>query len=143
MSNRVQRIEESLRRAIADHLLFGGLRDPRLQGVNVVVTGVRVTPDLMQARVFVDILGEPAQVRSCLAALDAATPVIRAELARTIHLRRIPQLRFERDESIERGLRIEEALAEIRAADKARAREEVAEERPAEGADEGAAEVEP
>ena len=114
-NNRLHRIEETLRRAIADHLLFGGLRDPRLQGVNIGVTGVRVTPDLMQARVFIDVLGDDGQARECLAALQAATPAIRAEISRKIHLRRLPQIRFERDSSIEHGLRIERALAEIRA----------------------------
>ncbi|MCA9638523.1 MAG: 30S ribosome-binding factor RbfA [Myxococcales bacterium] len=121
MSTRLQRIEETLRRAIADVLLFGGLRDPRLQGVNLGVTGVKVTPDLQQARVFVDIMGEGALSDGILAALRAATPVIRAELAHRVHLRRLPTLRFERDEAIARGLRIEEVIAEIHATDAAHA----------------------
>lgn len=113
MSTRVQRIEETLRRAIADTLLFG-LRDPRLQTTQVSVTGVRVTPDLQQAKIFVDII-DPAQSRSVLAALRSATPVIRSEVAKKVHLRRVPTLSFEKDVAIERGLRIETVLAELRA----------------------------
>lgn len=119
MSTRVQRIEETLRRAIADVLLFGGLRDPRLQGVQVGVTGVRVTPDLLQARIFVDIM-DPKQSKSILAALRSATPVFRAEVAKKVHLRRVPSLAFEADSAIERGLRIESLLAEIRDEDAGR-----------------------
>lgn len=113
MNTRVQRIEETLRRAIADTLLFG-LRDPRLQTTQVSVTGVRVTPDLQQAKIFVDII-DPSQSKSVLAALRSATPVIRSEVAKKVHLRRVPTLSFEKDLAIERGLRIESVLAEIRA----------------------------
>ncbi|MEZ4381579.1 MAG: 30S ribosome-binding factor RbfA [Nannocystaceae bacterium] len=118
MSTRVQRIEETLRRAIADTLLFGGLRDPRLQGTDVGVTGVKVTPDLLQARVFVDII-DPKRSAGILKALRAATPVIRAEVAKRVHLRRVPQITFEQDAAIERGLRIEAVLAELKAEDAA------------------------
>jgi len=119
VSTRVQRIEETLRRAIADVLLFGGLRDPRLQGVQVGVTGVRVTPDLLQARIFVDIM-DPKQSKTILAALRSATPVFRSEVAKKVHLRRVPSLTFEADSAIERGLRIESLLAEIRDEDAGR-----------------------
>jgi ribosome-binding factor A len=119
VSTRVQRIEETLRRAIADTLLFGGLRDPRLQGTDVGVTGVKVTPDLLQARVFVDII-DPKRSDSILKALRAATPVIRGEVAKRVHLRRVPQITFEQDAAIERGLRIEAVLAEIKATQSSR-----------------------
>ena len=56
MSTRMERVEETLRRAIADVLLVGGLRDPWLQGVTFSVIGVKVDADLILARVFVDIL---------------------------------------------------------------------------------------
>lgn len=122
MSTRRERIEESLRRSVADLLVFGELRDPRLQRVGCGVTGVRVTPDLMQARIFVDITGEAAAVSAALVALNASAPVIRAEIGKKMHIRRLPQLRFERDESIEEGLRIEQALAAIRAEELLRAK---------------------
>ncbi len=87
-----------------------------MQGVQVGVTGVRVTPALLQAQVFVDIM-EPKQSEAILAALRSATPVFRSEVAKKVHLRRVPSLRFEADSAIERGLRIETVLAEIRAED--------------------------
>lgn len=83
---------------------------------------MRVTPDLMQARIFVDITGEAAAVSAALVALNASAPVIRAEIGKKMHIRRLPQLRFERDESIEEGLRIEQALAAIRAEELLRAK---------------------
>ncbi|MBA3548275.1 MAG: 30S ribosome-binding factor RbfA [Nannocystis sp.] len=117
MSTRMERVEETLRRAIADVLLIGGLRDPRLQGVTFSVTGVKVDSDLTLARVFVDILSEGADVAAVLAGLRAAGAAVRHELRDKVQMRRIPNLRFERDESIERGLKIEQLLAKIKTDD--------------------------
>jgi len=120
----MERVEETLRRAIADVLLLGGLRDPRLQGVTFSVTGVKVDADLTLARVFVDILGQgPDAVvdpDAVLAGLRAAAAAVRHELRDRVQMRRIPNLRFERDESIERGLKIERLLAQIKTEDAGR-----------------------
>lgn len=122
-SNRMERVEETLRRGIADVLLVGGLRDPRLQGVTFSVTGVKVDPDLTLARVFVDILVGPASPgavqapideQAVLAGLRAAAPAVRHELRAKVQLRKLPDLRFERDEGIQRGLQVERILAELR-----------------------------
>lgn len=114
MTTRMERVEETLRRAIADVLLIGGLRDPRLQGVNFSVTGVKVDPDLTLARVFVDILSQGADETAVLAGLRAAAAAVRHELRDKVQMRRLPNLRFERDDSIQRGLQVEKILAEIR-----------------------------
>jgi len=114
MSTRMERVEETLRRGIADVLLVGGLRDPRLQGVNFSVTGVKVDADLTLARVFVDILSQGADVAAVLAGLRAASAAVRHEVKDKVQMRRIPNLRFERDESIEHGLKIEKLLLKIK-----------------------------
>jgi len=113
----MERVEETLRRAIADVLLVGGLRDPRLQGVTFSVTGVKVDADLTLARVFVDILSQGADVAAVLAGLRAASAAVRHEVKDKVQMRRIPNLRFERDESIEHGLKIEKLLMKIKTDD--------------------------
>jgi ribosome-binding factor A len=110
----MERVEETLRRAIADVLLVGGLRDPRLQGVTFSVTGVKVDADLTLARIFVDILSQGADVAAVLAGLRAASAAVRHEVKDKVQMRRIPNLRFERDESIEHGLKIEKLLLKIK-----------------------------
>lgn len=117
----MERVEETLRRGIADVLLIGGLRDPRLQGVNFSVTGVKVDADLTLARVFVDILSQGADEAAVLAGLRAAAAAVRHELRDKVQMRRLPQLRFERDTSIQAGLQVERILAELREKDAARA----------------------
>jgi ribosome-binding factor A len=120
MTTRMERVEETLRRAIADVLLIGGLRDPRLQGVNFSVTGVKVDADLTLARVFVDILSQDADEAAVLAGLRAAAAAVRHELRAKVQMRRLPNLRFERDNSIQQGLKVEQILAEIRDGEAAR-----------------------
>ncbi len=112
--NRLQRVEENLRRGIADALLFGGISDPRLQNVNFSVTGVKVDTELTLARVFVDLLSPDHDRASVLAGLRSAAGMIRRELQSRVQLRRIPELRFEYDESVQRGLRIESILSELK-----------------------------
>ncbi|MCA9694108.1 MAG: 30S ribosome-binding factor RbfA [Nannocystaceae bacterium] len=116
MNKRRERVEENLRRVIADVLLFGNLRDPRLSGeTGVGVTAVRVTPDLSIARVYIDpVVADGRDPEALLAGLQAAAPSIRRELGRQLKMRRVPELRFMRDESIERGLAIERVLQELR-----------------------------
>jgi len=117
MDNRLQRVEQTLRREIAAALLQGEVHDPRVAGHLAVisVTGVKVSPDLGSARVFVDLLGEGIDPKSVLKGLNAAASTLRAILGKRIRMKRTPSLRFERDPSIERGVAVEQVLAELAA----------------------------
>lgn len=122
MGTRQRRVEEALRRAIADMLLFGRIRDPRVQGKAGMIglTGVKVTADFSQARVFVDLQGcTDKETDRVIAGLTSAAGPIRRELGKKVQLRRVPELIFERDASIDRGLAIERVLAELRDESKA------------------------
>ncbi len=115
MSRRQQRVEELLRREIAQMLLRGELRDPRLNPNSAVgVTGVDVSGDLGVAKIYVDVLTEALRIEDVLAALEAARGLIRAKIGERVQLRRTPELRFFHDHSIERGNRIESILTELR-----------------------------
>lgn len=115
MSTRLQRVEQMLRRELADILLRGGLRDPRLRDIaSVSITGVKVSPDLGQAQVYVDVLAGGADPARIIEGLNAGASAIRAKLGGRIRLKRTPNLRFLHDQSIEHGRRIETVLAELR-----------------------------
>ena len=110
MSRRLARLNEQLKRELAV-LVRTDVRDPRV-GV-VTVTGVDVTNDLAVARVFVRVLGSDEEVAKTLEGLEAAAPFLRTELGKELRIRRVPELRFERDETLERAMRIEEILTEV------------------------------
>jgi ribosome-binding factor A len=116
MSNRrQQRVEELMRREIAQMLLRGELRDPRLSPASAVsITGVDVSGDLSVARVYVDVLAESLRSADVLQALASGAGLIRHKLGERLVMRRVPELRFEADESIARGARVERILSELR-----------------------------
>ena len=85
----------------------------------LTITQVKVTPDLQQARVFYTTMGDERQRRESQRALQRATPFLRRQIGRRLRLRRVPELQFFFDESIERHDRIERILQEIHAAERA------------------------
>jgi ribosome-binding factor A len=115
VNNRLQRVEQTLRREIAAALVQGEVHDPRVAAhvAAISVTGVKVAADLGSARVFVDVLSQDVDLKSVLKGLNAAAATVRSIVGRRIRMKRTPSLRFERDESIGRGAAVEQVLAEL------------------------------
>ncbi len=114
MSFRPERVGDQLRSEISE-LLARAVHDP---GIGfVTLTRVKVTPDLQLARVYYTTLGNDAARRKTEQALRRATPFLRHELGRRLRLRRIPELEFFFDKSVEGQARIEQIIEEIHAAD--------------------------
>jgi ribosome-binding factor A len=112
MSQRPSRVGEQIREDLTE-LLAREVHDP---GVGfVTLTRVSVTADLQQARVYYTALGDDKAKRESKRALERAMPFLRRQLGRRLRLRRIPELQFFYDESIERGDRIERILLELEA----------------------------
>lgn len=109
-SKRLARLNEQLKREISG-LLRTDVRDPRIRSVSV--TGVEVAADLASARVWVRMLGSEAERAESLAGLEAAAPFLRRTLGQSLHVRRIPELRFQEDRSLQQAQRIEEILHEV------------------------------
>jgi ribosome-binding factor A len=111
VSERIRRVNESVRAVIADGV--GALKDPRI-GM-VTVTGVDVTPDLREARVYVSVLGGERKRRETLAGLASAHGVLQARINRELNLRRTPTLTFSYDDSVEQGVRMTQLIDELAA----------------------------
>ena len=109
MSERMRRVNESLRQVLSEALL--GLKDPRIGFVTV--TGVNTSPDLRHAVVFVSVLGGEKKRRNSLAALEAAHGVLQAQVSRELRLKRTPLLAFEYDQSVEHGVRMSKLIDEL------------------------------
>jgi ribosome-binding factor A len=106
--HRVERIAEEIRNEVS-LMLAGELKDPRLAGT-VIVTEVRLTPDMRTARVFVQLADDDTERATTLAGLKAASGYVRHELVERLQMRRAPEVIFVLDESDERGNRIDELL---------------------------------
>ena len=81
----------------------------------VTVSDVEVSPDQSQAKVYFTVLGDERAIPDATEGLKRAAGFLRTQLARRMKLRTVPQLHFEYDASVERGIRvshlIDEALA--------------------------------
>ncbi len=109
-NRRLARLNEQLRREITG-ILLQGVNDPRVGSVSV--TDVSVTSDLWLARVYVRLDGGELERREAMEGLRAASGFIRRTLGSMLHVRRVPELRFFEDQTLDRVARIEEILSEI------------------------------
>jgi ribosome-binding factor A len=109
MSDRMRRVNAAVQEVLAEAV--GELRDPRIGFVTV--TGVETSADLRHAQVFVSVLGSEAKREKTLAGLEAAHGVLQARIAQELRLKRTPQLTFEYDPSVERGVRMSQLIDEL------------------------------
>ena len=109
-SNRMDKINEELKKELS-LIIDNNLKNPHITGM-ISVTKVKTSPDLRYARVYISLLN-CKNVKETLDGLKSASGFMRSELARRINLRYTPELRFEIDDSMEYGARIENILKEI------------------------------
>ncbi len=108
---RVGRLEQEIQREVND-LLLKRIRDPRVEGVTV--TGVEVTGDLQQAKIYYSVLSELASVNQKAAAgLEAVTGLIRKELGSRLAIYKTPELKFVKDESVQYGNKIDDLIRQL------------------------------
>ena len=105
----MRRVNEAVKEVVSESLVE--LKDPRIGFVTV--TGVDTSADLRHARVFVSVLGSEAKRRKTLVALEAARGVLQAYIADELRLKRTPQLAFEYDPTVERGVRMTQLIDEL------------------------------
>jgi ribosome-binding factor A len=108
---RPEKLEDQIQFLLST-LVQRNVRDPELGFVTL--TAVRLTGDRGIAKVYYSVLGDEAQAELTQKALVRASGFLRSHLAQRLSLRRIPELRFYRDGSIEEGNKIEELFSKIR-----------------------------
>lgn len=111
-NHRHERVGEEIAHEI-NAMLAGELKDPRLEG-SVVISEVRVQPDMKHARVFVSMPGSSKEQNDAIKALEHAAGFIKRELIERLQLRRLPELHFTLDHSQEYSERIETLLKEMK-----------------------------
>jgi ribosome-binding factor A len=111
-NHRHERVGEEIAHEL-NAMLAGELKDPRLEGL-VLVSAVRVQPDMRHARVFITAKGSAKEQDDVIKALEHASGFIRSELIEHLQLRRTPELHFILDHSQEYAERIEQLLKEMK-----------------------------
>lgn len=110
MSIRTKRIGSNFTKEIS-YIIMEEVKDPHIKFVTL--TGCDVTNDLSYAKVYFTTL-KPEFKEETIKALNKAADFIELELAKRVEIRKMPQLSFHYDNSIEYGDKIEEKIKEIK-----------------------------
>ena len=109
---RSDRLSQEIEKEVSD-ILRRKVRDPRLQGITI--TGVDVTGDLQQAKIFYSILSDKASDdEKTKEGLKKANGLIRSELGSRLSIYKTPELIFERDRSVQYGDKIDQLINELK-----------------------------
>ena len=114
MTGRMRRVNEALREVLSEAL--GDLKDPRIGFVTV--TGVDTSRDLRHAVVYVSVLGSERKRERTLAGLESSRGPLQARVNRELRLKRTPQLTFEYDPTVERGVRLTQLIDDLSPGDR-------------------------
>lgn len=104
---RIRRVNEAMREVLSDAIATE-IKDPRVGFVTV--TGVKTSPDLRHARVYVSVLGDDAARDGTMEGLRSAHGFLQRRLASELTLKHTPALTFEYDDTVDRGMRISQIL---------------------------------
>lgn len=112
MSNhlRVEKLQELIKQEVGKILLMD-IKDSRIGFVTV--TGVEMTGDLREAKIYVSIMGNDEQIKSTWEGLQSALGYIRREIGRRIKIRFTPELSFALDKSLDYSEHIQKLLLQI------------------------------
>ncbi|MDR0404901.1 MAG: 30S ribosome-binding factor RbfA [Oscillospiraceae bacterium] len=108
--HKIDRISSDIKREIS--LILGELDNPRIRSI-ISVVRVDVTQDLSICRVYVSIMGEASNSAQTFKILRVASGFIRKRLSLRLSLRRTPEVRFIRTNSIEYGAKLEKIFGEF------------------------------
>jgi ribosome-binding factor A len=115
---RRERVAQALREALTE-AIAADVRDPRVHAPQLLtVTRVELNVDLAVANVYISIAGDDAIADAAVVGLQKAAGFLRGPIGRTVGLQHAPELRFQRDVSID----MKDKLAEILREDEAKAR---------------------
>lgn len=110
MGLRHEKIQSMFLREISDIIQFS-LKDPNLGFVTI--SEVQVTNDLSYAKVFVSFLGKEERNAAGIKTLNRAKGFIRSELAKRVNLRKVPELTFVKDNTLENAKHIEDIIDRV------------------------------
>ena len=108
-SQRMLRVGELVRHALAAMFARGEIEDDALRGAVVTVPEVRMTPDLKIANAYVMPLGG-LHAEEIVAALNRHRKFVRGRVAPQINMKYAPEIRFFVDDTFEEASRIDALL---------------------------------
>lgn len=109
---RLQRLDDQLRDEIAQLIMRGDVKDPRVNTF-LSINRVEVTKDLSYAKVFVSSFLPDGDLKRGVAGLNAAAGFIQREIAKKLRIRQFPKLTFVLDVGMKEGFKMVQKLNEL------------------------------
>lgn len=110
---RTDRLNSLLQEVISE-VIRQDVKNPHVNTF-VSVTRVEISKDLHHAKVFISVIGDESAKRHTLAALESAAGFIAVSASKKIVIRHFPVLTFRLDDTVEKQMRIDKVLDEIKA----------------------------
>jgi len=107
---RIERVEGLIIKEVSS-IIREDVNDPRIGFISL--TRVKLSPDLENANIFVSILGDEKQKNDSMYGLNSARRFIRGKLGDVLEMRQVPELRFVRDDSLEKGSNVLGLLSKL------------------------------
>lgn len=107
---RIERVAELIKKEISS-IIREDVSDPRIGFVSI--TRVDISPDLENAKVFISILGSETIKKESMNGLQSATSFIRGKLGNLLEMRLVPEIRFVRDDSLEKASQVLGIISKI------------------------------
>lgn len=105
--SRAERVSNKIQVAITD-LLSKKMQDPRIE--MATISGVRLSPDLRVADVYITVFGDKKKIRDALEGFKKSKGFIKKSIAPKLGLKYMPELRFVRDDSFDKAARMDELI---------------------------------
>lgn len=110
MSIKIQRLENTFIKKISE-IIMTEVKDHNIK--NITITSAKISSDLSYAKIYFATLQDD-KVDEITKGLKKASPFIRTELAKRVDIRKMPELDFKYDESLDYGTKIENIIEKIK-----------------------------
>lgn len=110
MNMRAERVGEQMKQEVMD-IVNNKVKDPRIGFLTI--TDVQLTNDLSIATIHLTVLGNDKQIEDTFKGLEKAKGFIKSEIGSRMRLRIVPEIKFEYDESIDYGNKIERMIQDL------------------------------
>ncbi|MDR5658219.1 30S ribosome-binding factor RbfA [Serpentinicella sp. ANB-PHB4] len=118
---RTNRLNEEIKKSVS-LIIRNSLKDPRISSMTSI-TSVEATRDLRYATIYISILGTEREKRETLDGLKKSAGFVRREIGKHIKIRYVPEIIFKLDESIQKGMAMQELISKIETGEKKRSEE--------------------
>src|SRR5699024_3947635 len=110
MNMRAERVGEQMKQEVMD-IVNNKVKDPRIGFLTI--TDVQLTNDLSIVSIYLTGLGNDKKIEDTLKGLEKAKGIIKSEIGSRMRLRIVPEIKFEYDESIHYGNKIERMIQDL------------------------------